>query len=55
MKKAIVIGATSGIGRETAVRLVEEGWEVAFPAGGLRPLRLFGRNMVRESILSKWM
>ena len=24
MKKAIVIGATSGIGRETAVRLVEE-------------------------------
>ena len=28
MKKAIVIGATSGIGRETAVRLVEEGWEV---------------------------
>lgn len=28
MKKAIVIGATSGIGRETAARLVEAGWMV---------------------------
>lgn len=26
--KAIIIGATSGIGRETAIRLVKEGWEV---------------------------
>lgn len=28
MKKAIVIGATSGIGRDAAHRLVDEGWEV---------------------------
>ena len=33
MKKAIVIGATSGIGRETAARLVEEGWEVGNAEG----------------------
>lgn len=26
--KAIIIGATSGLGRETAIRLVREGWEV---------------------------
>ena len=35
MKKAIVIGATSGIGRETAVRLVGmKAGKWAFPAGG---------------------
>ena len=28
MKKAIIIGATSGIGREVAIRLVEKGWKV---------------------------
>ncbi len=28
MSRAIIIGATSGIGRETAVRLINEGWEV---------------------------
>lgn len=28
MKKAIIIGATSGIGREAAARLVKEGWQV---------------------------
>ena len=28
MKTAIIIGATSGIGREVAIRLVKEGWKV---------------------------
>lgn len=28
MKKAIIIGATSGIGREVAVRLLDKGWKV---------------------------
>ena len=28
MRKAIIIGATSGIGREVAARLVKEGWQV---------------------------
>ena len=27
MNKAIIIGATSGIGYETAARLVKDGWE----------------------------
>jgi len=41
MRKAIIVGATSGIGREVAARMVKEGWEIgitgrrkeAFPAG----------------------
>ncbi|MBO6025549.1 MAG: SDR family NAD(P)-dependent oxidoreductase, partial [Bacteroidales bacterium] len=28
MKTAIIIGATSGLGREAAARLVAEGWKV---------------------------
>ena len=28
MKKAIIMGATSGIGREVAIQLAEKGWEV---------------------------
>lgn len=41
MKKAIVIGATSGIGRETAVRLVEEGWEVGVSGRRIEALEAF--------------
>lgn len=41
MKKAIVIGATSGIGRETAVRLVEEGWEVGVSGRRIEALESF--------------
>ena len=32
MKKAIVIGASSGIGREVALRLIEEGWTLGVAA-----------------------
>lgn len=28
MKTAVIIGATSGIGKEVAIRLIEEGWKV---------------------------
>lgn len=28
MAKAVIVGATSGIGYETAVRLIEKGWEI---------------------------
>ena len=41
MKKAIVIGATSGIGRETAVRLMEEGWEVGVSGRRIEALEAF--------------
>ena len=41
MKKAIVIGATSGIGRETAVRLVDEGWEVSVSGRRIEALEAF--------------
>lgn len=41
MKIAIVIGATSGIGRETAVRLVEEGWEVGVSGRRIEALEAF--------------
>lgn len=41
MKKAIVIGATSGIGRETAARLVEEGWEVGVSGRRIEALEAF--------------
>ncbi len=41
MKKAIVIGATSGIGRETAARLVEEGWMVGVTGRRVEALKSF--------------
>lgn len=41
MIKAIVIGATSGIGRETAARLVEEGWMVGVTGRRVEALKSF--------------
>ncbi len=41
MKKAIVIGATSGIGRETAARLVEAGWMVGVTGRRVEALKSF--------------
>ena len=55
MKKAIVIGATSGIGRETAVRLVEEGWEVGVSGRRIEALEAFKADYGERVILSKWM
>ncbi|MBQ9137253.1 MAG: SDR family NAD(P)-dependent oxidoreductase [Alistipes sp.] len=41
MKSAIIIGATSGIGRAVAVRLVEEGWRVAIAGRRVQALEEF--------------
>ncbi len=38
MSKAIIIGATSGIGRETAIRLINEGWEVGVAGRRIKAL-----------------
>ena len=40
MKTAVIIGATSGIGREVAVRLLEQGWKVGL--AGRREERMAG-------------
>ena len=41
MKTAIIIGATSGIGREVAVRLVEDGWKVGITGRRTEALEAF--------------
>ena len=42
MRKAIIIGATSGIGREVAVRLVKEGWQIGITGRRKAALAAFG-------------
>ena len=49
MSKAIIIGATSGIGRETAVRLVKEGWEIGIAGRRTEALEAF-RNEFGDSV-----
>lgn len=55
MKTAIIIGATSGIGRELAVRLAKDGWVVG--AAGRREERLqelaaqFPEGVIRTQVL----
>lgn len=41
MKTAIIIGGTSGIGREVAVRLVEDGWKVGITGRRTEALEAF--------------
>ena len=38
MKRAIVIGASSGIGRQVASLLIQRGWNVGIAARRLEPL-----------------
>ena len=55
MKTAIIIGATSGIGREVAIRLIGEGWKVGI--AGRREDRLkeiqdqYGRESVSYAVI----
>lgn len=41
MKKAVIIGATSGLGREVAARLVNEGWAVGISGRRTEALEAF--------------
>lgn len=41
MKTAIIIGATSGIGREVAIRLVKDGWKVGITGRRTEALEAF--------------
>jgi NADP-dependent 3-hydroxy acid dehydrogenase YdfG len=45
MKRAIVIGASSGIGREVALLLKEQGWTVGVAARRMERLGDFERAM----------
>ena len=55
MKTAIIIGATSGIGREVAIRLIEQGWKVGL--AGRREERMadiqgkFGASQVTYAVI----
>ena len=48
MKRAIVIGASSGIGREVAQRLKKEGWTLGVAARRVEELRTIGEVEVEQ-------
>ncbi|MDR1103091.1 MAG: SDR family NAD(P)-dependent oxidoreductase, partial [Tannerella sp.] len=54
MKRAIIIGATSGIGREVAKKLLEEGWRIGVAGrreGELRALQAVSPERVSVQVL----
>ena len=56
MKTAIIIGATSGIGREVAVRLVEDGWKVGITGRRTDALEAFRSQYgVDKVFFPQWM
>lgn len=44
MKKAVVVGASSGIGREVAILLLRQGWAVGLAARREEPLQALARD-----------
>jgi len=50
MKTAIIIGATSGIGREVAARLVEQGWRVGIAGRRTEALEAFRKAYGAERV-----
>lgn len=50
MKTAIIIGATSGIGREVAVRLVTKGWKVGIAGRRTEALEAFRKEYGTDKV-----
>ena len=54
MKKAIIMGASSGIGYAVAKRLIEEGWMVGLSARRLEPLQTLTQLAPEVTIQRYW-
>ena len=50
MKTAIIIGATSGIGREVALRLVEQGWRLGIAGRRTEALEAFRKEYGTDKV-----
>ncbi|MBR4469338.1 MAG: SDR family oxidoreductase, partial [Bacteroidales bacterium] len=50
MKTAIIIGATSGLGREAAARLVAEGWKVGIAGRRTAALEVFQNEFGKDKV-----
>ena len=50
MKTAIIIGATSGLGREAAARLVTEGWKVGIAGRRTAALEAFQNEFGKDKV-----
>ena len=50
MKTAIIIGATSGLGREAAARLVAEGWKVGIAGRRTAALEAFQNEFGKDKV-----
>lgn len=50
MKTAIIIGATSGIGREVAIRLLKEGWRVGITGRRTEALESFRKEYGPDNV-----
>ena len=65
MKRAIIIGATSGIGKEVAQRLLSEGWQIGMRADASLLSKISGKctgtdknsvtGLTQEDSAGNWM
>ena len=55
MKKAIIIGASSGIGKELAIELSKRGFELGLTARRLNLLDEYQIYVIIKPILNTWM
>lgn len=55
MKTAIIIGATSGIGREVAARLVRQGWKVGITGRRAEALAAFQEEFGKDAVFTRRM